>query len=120
MPMASFLPKTVLPTAPPPRWFGIPSLFLLILGTVFFALSLVVADHQSRLFLAVIPFILVCTLALHAYYLLHAGRQRHVAAASLRQSQELLQEVTDHVQEVVWMLRAHTNEVIFVSNAYEA
>jgi PAS domain S-box-containing protein len=118
--MASFLPKTHLPTEPPPRWFWITSLSLLILGIVFFALSLVVADQQSRLFLAVIPFILVCTLALHAYYLLHAGRERHVAAASLRQSQELLQEVTDHVQEVVWMLRGDTNELIFVSNAYEA
>lgn len=118
--MASFLPKTLLPTEPPPRWFWITSLSLLLLGIVFFALSLVVADQQSRLFLAVIPFILVCTLALHAYYLLHAGRERHVAAASLRQSQELLQEVTDHVQEVVWMLRADTNELIFVSNAYEA
>jgi PAS domain S-box-containing protein len=118
--MASFLPKTLLPTEPPPRWFWITSLSLLILGIVFFALSLVVADHQSRLFLAVIPFILVCTLALHAYYLLHTGRERHVAAASLRQSQELLQEVTDHVQEVVWMLRGDTNELIFVSNAYEA
>jgi PAS domain S-box-containing protein len=118
--MASFLPKTLLPTEPPPRWFWITSLSLLILGIVFFALSLVVADQQSRLFLAVIPFILVCTLALHAYHLLHAGRERHVAAASLRQSQELLQEVTDHVQEVVWMLRGDTNELIFVSNAYEA
>jgi PAS domain S-box-containing protein len=118
--MASFLPKTLLPTEPPPRWFWISSFFLLLLGIVFFALSLVVADQQSRLFLAVIPFILVCTLALHAYYLLHAGRERHVAAASLRQSQELLQEVTDHVQEVVWMLRGDTNELIFVSNAYEA
>jgi PAS domain S-box-containing protein len=85
-----------------------------------FALSLVVADQQSRLFLAVIPFILVCTLALHAYYLLHAGRERHVTQASLRQSQEFLQEVTDHVQEIVWMLRADTNELILVNNAYEA
>jgi PAS domain S-box-containing protein len=120
MPMASFLPKTLLPTEPPPRWFWITSLSLLILGIVFFALSLVVPDHQSRLFLAVIPFILVCTLALHAYHLLHTGRERSVTEASLRQSQELLQEVTDHVQDVVWMLRADTNEVIFVSNAYEA
>jgi PAS domain S-box-containing protein len=118
--MASFLPKTLLTTEPPPRWFWITSLSLLILGIVFFALSLVVPDHQSRLFLAVIPFILVCTLALHAYHLLHTGRERNVTEASLRQSQELLQEVTDHVQDVVWMLRADTNEVIFVSNAYEA
>ncbi|MGB2678538.1 MAG: PAS domain-containing protein [Candidatus Acidiferrum sp.] len=109
-----------MPTEPPPRWFWITSLSLLILGIVFFALSLVVADQQSRLFLAVIPFILVCTLALHAYYLLHAGKERQVADASLRQSQELLQEVTDHVQEVVWMLRADTNELILVNNAYEA
>jgi len=118
--MTSFLPKTRLPTEPPPRWFWITSLSLLLLGIVFFALSLVVADRQSRLFLAVIPFILVCTLALHAYYLLHAGRERYVAEASLRQSQELLQEVTDHVQEVVWMLRTDTNELILVNNAYEA
>ncbi len=118
--MASFLPKTLSPTEPPPRWFWITSLSLLLLGIVFFALSLVVADQQSRLFLAVIPFILLCTLALHAYYLLHAGRERHVAEASLRQSQELLQEVTDHVQEVVWMLRTDTNELILVNNAYEA
>jgi|HubBroStandDraft_2_1064218.scaffolds.fasta_scaffold00184_20 PAS domain S-box-containing protein len=118
--MASFLPETRLPTKPPPRWFWITSLSLLLLGIVFFALSLVVADQQSRLFLAVIPLILVCTLALHAYYLLHAGRERHVAEASLRQSHELLQEVTDHVQEVVWMLRADTNELILVNNAYAA
>lgn len=118
--MASFLPKTRLPTEPPPRWFWISSLSLLLLGIVFFALSLLLADRQSRIFLAVIPFILVCTLALHAYHLLHAGSERHVTEASLRESQELLQEVTDHVQEVVWMLRADTHELIFVSNAYEA
>jgi PAS domain S-box-containing protein len=118
--MSPFLRKTRLPTEPPPRWFWISSLSLLLLGIIFFALSLVVGDRQSRLFLAVIPFILVCALALHAYYLLHAGRERHAAEASLRQSQELLQEVTDHVQEVVWMLRADTKEVIYVSNAYEA
>lgn len=118
--MALFLPKTRLPTEPPPRWFWISSFLLLLLGIVFFALSLVVGDPQSRMFLAVIPFILVCTLALHAYHLLHTGRERRVTEASLRQSQELLQEVTDHVQEVVWMLRADTNELIFVSNAYEA
>jgi PAS domain S-box-containing protein len=118
--MAPFLLKTRLPTEPPPRWFWITSLSLLVLGIVFFALSLVAADQQSRLFLAVIPFILVCTLALHAYYLLHAGRERHVAEVSLRQSRELLQEVTDHVQEVVWMLRIDTNELILVNNAYEA
>jgi len=118
--MTSFLPKTRLPTEPPPRWFWISSLSLLLLGIVFFALSLLVGNRESRLFLAVIPVILVCALALHAYYLLHAGRERHVTEASLRQSQQLLQEVTDHVQEVVWMLRADTKEVIFVSNAYEA
>jgi len=117
--MTSFLPKTRLPAEPPPRWFWIGSFSLLLLGVVFFTLSLVVADQQSRMFLAVIPFILVCTLALHAYYLLHAGRERLVAEVSLRQSQELLQEVTDHVQEVVWMLRADTNELILVNNAYE-
>jgi PAS domain S-box-containing protein len=120
MPMTSFLPSTRLPTKPPPRWFWITSLSLLLLGIVFFALSLVVADQQSRLFLAVIPLILVCTLALHAYYLLHTGRERHVNEASLQHSQELLQEVTDHVQEVVWMLRADTNELILVNNAYES
>jgi len=119
MSMTSLLPKTVLPTEPPPRWFWITSLSLLLLGIVFFALSLVVAEQQSRLFLAVIPFILVCTLALHAYYLLHAARERHVNETSLRQGQELLQEVTDHVQEVVWMLRADTDELILVNNAYE-
>ncbi len=118
--MPPFLRKTHLPTEPPPRWFWISSFVLLLLGIVFFALSLVVGDPQSRMFLTVIPFILVCTLALHAYHLLHTGRERNVTEASLRQSQELLQEVTDHVQEVVWMLRADTNEIIFVSNAYEA
>jgi PAS domain S-box-containing protein len=120
MPMAPFLRKTLLPTEPPPRWFWIGSLSLLISGIAFFALSLVVADRQSRLFLAVIPLILICTLVLHAYYLLHAGRERHVTEASLRQSQELLREVTDHVQDVVWMLRTDTNELVYVSNAYEA
>jgi PAS domain S-box-containing protein len=237
--MAPFLPKTRLPTEPPPRWFWISSLSLLLLGIVFFASSLVVGDRQSRLFLAVIPVILVCALALHAYYLLHAGRERHAVAnafyvtdrefasvfehvldgililddhavclnanpaalrilgvpckellgssfmrfftdepefarawnlllegkkqrgnaelvrgdnkivsvdyavaanyvpgrhvailcdtterrlaeASLRQSKQLLQEVTDHVQEVVWMLRADTKELVYVSNAYES
>ena len=118
--MGSFLPKTRLPTKPPPRWFWIASQSLLLLGIGFFALSLLVADQQSRLFVAVIPFVLICTLALHAYYLLHAGRERHVNEASLRQSQELLQEVTDHVQDVVWMLRVDTNELVYVSNAYES
>ena len=118
--MAPFLPKTRLPAEPPPRWFWISSLSLLLLGIVFFALSLIVSDRQSRLFLEVIPVILVCALALHAYYLLHAGRERHVNEASLRQSQELLQEVTDHVQDVVWMLRVDTNELVYVSNAYAA
>jgi PAS domain S-box-containing protein len=119
MPMAPFLPKTHLPTEAPPRWFWIASLSLLVSGIVFFALSLLVADRQSRMFLAVLPVILVCTLALHAYYLLHTGRERHAAEASLRQSRELLQEVTDHVEDVVWMLRADTNELVYVSNAYE-
>jgi len=237
--MAPFLPKTRLPTEPPPWWFWISSLSLLLLGILFFAMSLVAGDRQPRLFLAVIPIILVCALALHAYYLLHAGRERHAAAdvfyvtdrefasifehaldgilildnqatclnanpaalrilglsrlellgssfscfftdqgefnhawnlllegknqrghaqlvrgdrkrlsvdyaiaanyvpgrhvailcdtterrlaeAALRRSQELLQEVTDHVQEVVWMLRADTEELLYVSNAYEA
>jgi PAS domain S-box-containing protein len=118
--MGSFLPKTRLPTKPPPRWFWIASQSLLSLGIVFFALSLLVADRQSRLFVAVIPFLLVCTLGLHAYYLLRAGRERHANEARLRQSQELLQEVTDHVQDVVWMLRVDTNELVYVSNAYEA
>jgi PAS domain S-box-containing protein len=120
MPMAPFLRKTLLPTEPPPRWFWIGSLSLLVSGIALFALSLVVGDRQSRLFLAVIPLILICTLVLHAYYLLHAGRQRYVTEAWLRQSQELLREVTDHVQDVVWMLRTDTNELVYVSNAYEA
>jgi PAS domain S-box-containing protein len=71
------------------------------------------------MFLAVLPVVLICTLALHAYYLLHTGKERHAAEASLRQSQELLQEVTDHVEDVVWMLRTDTNELVYVSNAYE-
>jgi PAS domain S-box-containing protein len=120
MPMAPFFPKPRFPNEPPPRWFWISSLSLLLLGIAFFALSLVVGDGQSRLFLAVIPAILLCTLALHAYYLMHAGKERHVTEASLRESQELLQEVTDHVQEVVWMLRTDTNELVYVSIAYEA
>jgi PAS domain S-box-containing protein len=117
--MAPFLPKTHLPTEPPPGWFWISSLSLLVLGIVFFALSLVVSNRQSRFFLAVIPIVLVCALALHTYYLLHAGRERHATEASLRQSRELLQEVTDHVQEVVWMIRTDTKELLYVSNAYE-
>lgn len=118
--MAPFLPETRFPTGPPPRWFWIGSLSLLVLGIAFFALSLIVGDRQSRLFLAVVPAILICALALHAYYLFHAGRERHAVDTSLRQSQELLQEVTDHVAEVVWMLRTDTNEVLYVSTAYEA
>ncbi|MGB2628728.1 MAG: PAS domain S-box protein [Candidatus Acidiferrum sp.] len=47
---------------------------------MFFAFSLIAADRQSRVFLAVIPIILVCALALHAYYLFHAGRERHAIA----------------------------------------
>jgi PAS domain S-box-containing protein len=118
--MVSFPPNARLPKEPPPRWFWITSLSLLFLGIAFFGFSLVVDDRQSRLFLAVIPIILVCALALHAYYLLHAGKERHVTETSLRQSRELLQEVTDHVQDVVWMLRVDTNELVYVSNAYEA
>jgi PAS domain S-box-containing protein len=118
--MDPFLPKTSFPAKPPPRWFWTGSFSLLLLGIAFFALSLVVGDRQSRFFLAVIPVILVGTLALHTYCLLYAGRERHVTEASLRHSRELLQEVTDHVQEVVWMLRTDTNELVYVSNAYEA
>jgi PAS domain S-box-containing protein len=118
--MTPFLPKRSLPAEPPPRWFWISSLTLLLLGIGFFAMSLVVGDRSARLFLAVIPIILVCALALHAYYLLRAGRERHAVDTSLRQSQELLQEVTDHVEEVVWMLRTDTNEILYVSTAYEA
>ena len=117
--MTPFLLKTHLPTEAPPRWFWIGSLSLLVSGIVFFALSLVVVDRVSRMFLEVLPIILVCTLALHAYYLLHTGKERHAAETSLRHSQELLQEVTDHVEDVVWMLRTDTNELVYVSNAYE-
>jgi hypothetical protein len=80
VPMPSFLPKSRLSTEPRPRWFWISSLSLLLLGTVFFGMSLVVGDRNSRLFLAVTPAILVCALALHSYYLLHAGRERHAVA----------------------------------------
>jgi hypothetical protein len=76
MPMAPFLPKTHLPTEPPPRWFWISSLSLLLLGVAFFVLSLIVSNRESRLFLAVIPVVLVCALALHTYHLLNAEKQR--------------------------------------------
>lgn len=46
--------------------------------------------------------------------------ERRIAEATLLQSQELLQEVTDNVHEVVWMLNAETKELLYVSNAYEA
>lgn len=237
--MTLFLSKTRFPTKPPPRWFWISSLSLLLLAIAFFFLSLVVSDRESQLFLSVIPVVLVGALVLHAYYLLRAGQERHEEAiafyvtdrefasifehaldgililnddgicinanpaalrilgtsrerllgnpfyrffkdalqfsrawnlllqgknqrghaelegydgtavsvdyaiaanyipgrhvailcdtterrraeAALRQSQELLQEVTDHVQEIVWMLDTSSMEVAYVSNAYEA
>lgn len=230
--MTAFFSKSRFPTKPPPRWFWISSLSLLLLGIAFFVLSLVVGARESRFFVAIIPVVLVGALLLHAYYLLHAGRdfyttdrefasifehaldgililddrqrclnanpaalrilaasreellgssfssffkheweftqawnsllegrnqrgqmelvrydnssvsvdyaiaanyvpgrhvailcdttERRLAEDALRQSQQLLQEVTDHVQEVVWMFDTDTLEVLYVSLAYEA
>jgi len=41
------------------------------------------------------------------------------AEQSLRLKEELLQQVTDNVQEVVWMMNAQTKEILYVSKAYE-
>lgn len=104
VPMASFFPKTHLPTEPPPRWFWISSLSLLLLGIVFFGMSLVVGQRNSRLFLAVIPVILVCALALHSYYLLHAGRERHAVADAFYATDREFVSVFDHALDGILIL----------------
>ncbi len=45
--------------------------------------------------------------------------ERVHAEQSLRQKEELLQQVTDNVQEVVWMMNAQTKEILYVSKSYE-
>lgn len=45
--------------------------------------------------------------------------ERVHAEQSLRLKEELLQQVTDNVQEVVWMMNAQTKEILYVSKAYE-
>ena len=102
--MAPFLSNASLPAKPPPRWFWISSLSLLLLGIASFALSLVVGNRQSRLFLAVIPLILVCALALHAYYLLHAGRERHAVADAFFATDREFASVFDHALDGILIL----------------
>jgi PAS domain S-box-containing protein len=69
-----------------------------------FALSLVVGDRQSHLFLAVIPVILVCALALHAYYLLHAGRERHAVADAFYAADREFASVFEHALDGILIL----------------
>jgi len=102
--MAPFLAKSRLPTEPPPRWFWISSLSLLMLGIAFFALSLVVNNQQSRLFLAVIPIILICALALHSYYLLRAGRERHDVADAFYATEREFASVFEHALDGILIL----------------
>jgi PAS domain S-box-containing protein len=102
--MAPFLSKTRLPTEPPPRWFWLSSLSLLLLGIAFFGLSLLVGDRQSRLFLAVIPLILVCALALHAHYLLRAGRERHDVADAFYATEREFASVFEHALDGILIL----------------
>jgi PAS domain S-box-containing protein len=46
--------------------------------------------------------------------------ERVHAEEALRQKEQLLQQVTDNVQEAVWMMNAETKEILYVSKAYEA
>jgi PAS domain S-box-containing protein len=102
--MTPFPSKSRLPAEPPPRWFWVSSLFLLVLGIALFALSLVVNDRQSRLFLGVIPIILICALALHTYYLLRAGRERHDVADAFYATEREFSSVFEHALDGILIL----------------
>jgi PAS domain S-box-containing protein len=104
MRMAPFLPNTRPPLEPPPRWFWISSLSLLISGIAFFALSMLVNNQKSRLFLGVIPIILVCALALHAFYLLSAGRERHRVADAFFATEREFSSVFEHALDGILIL----------------
>lgn len=75
--MRRFVSNKRYPTQPPPRWFWVSSFSLLLLGISFFVLSLVLPQRESRVFLGVVPIILAAAVALHAYYVFYAGRERH-------------------------------------------
>ena len=46
--------------------------------------------------------------------------ERTHAERSLRQSEERFQQMANNIQEVFWMMDAHTKHVIYVNRAYEA
>src|SRR3984957_13159879 len=45
--------------------------------------------------------------------------ERVEALDSLRERDELLQQISDHIREIVWTLDARTKEVLYVNGAYE-
>ena len=54
----------------------------------------------------------------HLMILCDTTEARNVEA-SLRVSQERLQEITDNAQEVIWVIDAKTKQILFVNPAYE-
>jgi PAS domain S-box-containing protein len=46
--------------------------------------------------------------------------ERVEALDSLRQREELLQQISDNIREIVWTLDARTKEVLYVNGAYES
>jgi PAS domain S-box-containing protein len=102
--MAPFFRKTRLPAEPLPRWFWMISLFLLLVGIALFSLSLVVDNRESRLFLALIPIILLCPLVLHAYYWLRAGRERHAVAHAFYATEREFASVFEHALDGILIL----------------
>jgi len=65
-----------------------------------------------------------CTLAAdcvpgHHVMILCDTTERVEALDSLREREELLQQISDNIREIVWTLDARTKEVLYVNGAYE-
>ena len=55
----------------------------------------------------------------HHVMILCDTTERVEALDSLRERDELLQQISDNIREIVWTLDAHTKEVLYVNGAYE-
>jgi len=56
----------------------------------------------------------------HHVMILCDTTERVEALDSLRERDELLQQISDNIREIVWTLDARTKEVLFVNGAYES
>ncbi len=55
----------------------------------------------------------------HHVMILCDTTERVAALDSLREREELLQQISDNIREIVWTLDARTKEVLYVNGAYE-